>query len=315
MKSTSQPILKDLVLIGGGHSHVAVIKRFGMKPMPGVRLTIISRDVHTPYSGMLPGYVAGHYEFDEVHIDLRPLAQFAGARLYHNEVIHINPINKTVICKGRPPVPYDVLSINIGSTPRIGNILGATDFAMVVKPISQFVDRWQRLLNRVFEQSGSHKICVVGAGAAGVELVLSIQFRLQKMLKENNKSEELIFHLVSKSEQIMPSFPSSVAKRFDAILDKRGVIVHRGVGANEAVDGALILSNGDRLDVDEVLFVTAASAAPWLAESGFDVDEHGFVKVDDKLQVLSQPNIFAAGDVAAIINHPRPKAGVFAVRQ
>ena len=316
MQSTSQPILKDLVLIGGGHSHVAVIKSFGMKPMPGVRLTIISRDVHTPYSGMLPGYVAGHYQFDEVHIDLRPLAQFAGARLYHDEALRIDPANKTVICKGRPAVPYDVLSINIGSTPRIGNISGATEFAVAVKPISLFVDRWKQLLDRVVAQAGPHRICVVGAGAAGVELILSIQFRLKKMLEElGRNSEELSYHLVSKSKQIMPSFPYTVAKRFNAILDERGVIVHRGVEATEAEDGTLILSNGDRLEVDETLFVTAANAAPWLAESGFDVDEHGFVKVNDTLEVLSQPNIFAAGDVAAVVNHPRPKAGVFAVRQ
>ena len=316
MQSTSQPILKDLVLIGGGHSHVAVIKSFGMKPMPGVRLTIISRDVHTPYSGMLPGYVAGHYQFDEVHIDLRPLAQFAGARLYHDEALRIDPANKTVICKGRPAVPYDVLSINIGSTPRIGNISGATEFAVAVKPISLFVDRWKQLLDRVVAQAGPHRICVVGAGAAGVELILSIQFRLKKMLEElGRNSEELSYHLVSKSKQIMPSFPYTVAKQFDAILDERGVIVHRGVEATEAKDGTLILSNGDRLEADETLFVTAASAAPWLAESGFDVDQHGFVKVNDTLEVLSQPNIFAAGDVAAVVNHSRPKAGVFAVRQ
>ena len=316
MQSTSQPILKDLVLIGGGHSHVAVIKSFGMKPMPGVRLTIISRDVHTPYSGMLPGYVAGHYQFDEVHIDLRPLAQFAGARLYHDEALRIDTTNKTVICKGRPAVPYDVLSINIGSTPQIGNISGAAEFAVAVKPISQFVDRWKRFLDRLAAQTSPCKICVVGAGAAGVELILSIQFRLKKMFEElGRNSEELSYHLVSKSEQIMPSFPSAVADRFDTILHERGVIVHRGVEATEACDGKLILSNGNHLDADETFFVTAASAAPWLIESGFDVDENGFVKVNDTLELLSHPNIFAAGDVAAVVNHPRPKAGVFAVRQ
>lgn len=316
MKSTQQPILKDLVLIGGGHSHVAVIKNFGMNPIPGVRLTVISRDVHTPYSGMLPGFVAGHYSYDEVHIDLRPLAQFAGARLYHNEAIRIDPKNKTVICQGRPPVPYDVLSINIGSTPRIGDIPGAADFSVPVKPINRFVDHWERMLERVIEQPGSHKVGVVGAGAAGVELVLAVQFRLKNVLADlGRSSEELAFHLISKSDEIMPQFPPRVAKRFNKILGERGVTVHRGVEATEVEKGVLALSNGSRLELDEMLFVTAAGAAPWLKASGFEVDDHGFIKVEDTLQVLSHPDIFAVGDVAAVVNHPRPKAGVFAVRQ
>ena len=162
------PVLKDIVLVGGGHAHVSVLRMFGMKPMPGVRLTLITRDIHTPYSGMLPGYVAGHYGYDEVHIDLGPLARFAGARLYHGEVDGIDPDERLVHVPGRPPVPYDLLSINTGSRPRTIDVPGALEHALPVKPIDKWLRDWEALQARVLESRGDFRIAVVGGGAPSI---------------------------------------------------------------------------------------------------------------------------------------------------
>ena len=316
MKPNQQAIVKDLVFIGGGHSHVAVLKSFGMKPIPGVRLTLIARDIHTPYSGMLPGYVAGHYEFDEAHIDLRPLCQFGSVRLFHDSAIRIDTENKQVICANRPPVSYDLLSINIGSRPEVGSVPGAAEFATPVKPINRFVDRWHLMMGRVLQHSGPHRIAVVGSGAAGVEILLAIQFRLQQELaKLNRQTEQLEFHLISKSSRVLSAFPPGVSQRFQQILEKRGVKVHCDNQASEVTQGVLVLSKGEKLELDEILWVTGASAPAWLQESGLDVDDKGFIQANDMLQSTSHGDIFAAGDIVNVTNHPRPKAGVFAVRQ
>ena len=167
MQNGSMPVVKDLVLIGGGHSHVTVLKQFGMRPLPGVRLTLICRDVHTPYSGMLPGFVAGHYDYDDIHIDLGPLARFAGARLYHDEVTGLDPVARRIRCQNRPDVAYDVLSINSGSTPDFSQVPGADKFVVPVKPINNFLSRWEQLVPRVLAARGAARIGVVGAGAWG----------------------------------------------------------------------------------------------------------------------------------------------------
>ncbi|QYU67214.1 FAD-dependent oxidoreductase [Leptolyngbya sp. 15MV] len=156
MRMTATPVVKDVVLVGAGHAHVAVLRNFGMKPLPGVRLTLITREVDTPYSGMLPGHVAGHYTADEIHIDTGPLARLAGARLYQDEAIGLDVANRRVICRDRPPVPYDLVSLDIGSRPNTADVPGAAEHALPVKPIDGFLPRFAVLHARVLEGRSRH---------------------------------------------------------------------------------------------------------------------------------------------------------------
>ncbi len=317
MQTSALPIARDIVLIGGGHSHVGVLKRFGMQPEPGVRLTVICTDVDTPYSGMLPGYVAGHYSFDDVHIDLGRLAAFAGARFYRDEVVGIDRAARTVLCRNRPPVPYDRLSINIGSTPQMGAVDGAADHAVAVKPINRFNTHWLALLQRVRNHTeGVLRIAVVGGGAGGVELTLAMQYRLRRELQVLGRNPDALqFHLLSAGDTVLPTHNAGVRKRFVRVLAQRGVVLHLGAQVTQVSATALHCANGLEVAADAVMWVTQAGGASWLRDTGLALDADGFVIVNDRLQSISDSAVFAAGDVAAMQNYPLEKAGVFAVRQ
>ena len=316
MQIPAQPVIKDLVLVGGGHSHVAVLKRFGMRPMPGVRLTMICRETHTPYSGMLPGLVAGHYTFDEAHIDLGPLCRFAGARFYHDEAIALDLNAQSVQCRGRPPVKYDILSINIGSRPRTSEVTGATGNVVPVKPINQFMAHWEAMIDRVLARNNGVRVGVVGAGAGGVELLLAVQYRLHQEFRARGRSDDdIAYALFSDSREILTGHNARARRAFERVLRVHHVQVFTGNAVAEVSPGRLITANGTEHWLDEILWVTAAGAASWLADSGLRVDAEGFVAVNASLQSLSHPTVFAAGDIASVRNHPRPKSGVFAVRQ
>ncbi len=314
MQSQQTPILKDIVLIGGGHSHVAVLKRFGMRPLPGVRLTLISRDILTPYSGMLPGYIAGHYGFDDSHVDLRPLAQFAGARLIHDAMTGLDLERRSVMCENRPPIAYDVLSIDIGSTPRTIEAQGAAEYALPVKPVAGFLAGWKDIERRARAAGSGFRIAIVGAGAGGVELTLSLQNRLAQHGSADNGSLAR-FVLVTSSAEILPTHNARVRKKFTRILRQRQVDVYTGHSVVAVEPHQLRCANGEQVACDAVIWVTQASALEWLSRSGLDVNEDGFILVNDFLQSSSHADVFAAGDVATMINHPRPKSGVMAVRQ
>ncbi|MEX2239206.1 MAG: selenide, water dikinase SelD [Burkholderiales bacterium] len=316
MQAADQPILRDIVLVGGGHSHVAVLRRFGMQPMPGVRLTLICSDTHTPYSGMLPGYIAGHYSYDDVHIDLSRLARFAGARFLRAEALGLDRGAGRVLCRERPPVAYDWLSINIGSTPQMDGVAGAQAHVVPVKPIHAFDARWRLLLERVRKHAGTTRIAVVGGGAGGVELTLAMQYRLRNELRASGRDpEELGFHLLTQDADILPTHNAAVRRAFDRVLARRGVVVHHNAEVNEVSATRLRTADGETVDADEIVWVTQAGGAPWLRDTGLALDGEGFIQVRDTLQSVTDPRVFAAGDIAGMVNHPLEKAGVFAVRQ
>lgn len=318
MQSSHQPVLRDLVLVGGGHSHVGVLRMFAMKPEPGVRITVICTDIDTPYSGMLPSYISGHYSFDEVHIDLGRLCAFAGARLYHDAVVGIDRKNQKVICQNRPPVAYDLLSINIGSTPQVQHIEGAPTLAVPVKPIAQFNQRWLALLDKA-RQWPSHRgrmtIAVVGGGAGGVELLLSMQYRLRHELKALGRSpEDLKFVLLTSGDTILPTHNPGVRARFVKVLQERNVEVHTHAEVVQVSPGCLHTRDGRTFDADETMWVTQAGGPAWLQSTGLALDDKGFILVHPQLQCLNDPLVFAAGDIASLVERPLEKAGVFAVR-
>jgi len=298
---------RDVVLIGGGHAHVEVLRRAAMKRAPEVRLTVIARELDTPYSGMLPGLVAGHYRFEGAHIDLRPLCRAAGARLYNDSAIGLDLAAQRVICAGRPPVTFDRVALDIGSTPATSGVPGADRHALAVKPVPGFLARWASIRDGATRPAS---IVVVGAGAGGVELCLSMQAALKR-----DGGAQPHFTLVSADPEILPSHPTSVRRAFMRTLARRGVAVVLGKPVREVTAEAVTLEGGAMIASGLTVWTTQAAPAPWLGETGLALDERGFIRVNESLQSVSHANVFATGDVAAFDASPLPKAGVFAVRE
>ncbi|MEM7727401.1 MAG: selenide, water dikinase SelD [Cyanobacteria bacterium P01_A01_bin.45] len=313
MQQELQPVVKDLVLVGGGHSHAIVMKMWGMKPLPGIRLTVITNCTHTPYSGMLPGHVAGFYSQEESHIDLRRLAEFSQAKIFLDTVIDLNLDKNQVICANRPPVSFDVLSIDIGSTPATILVPGAADNTIPAKPVPQFLKFWNSLTeDATASPQQALSISIVGGGAGGVELALSMQAHLKKIIADEKK---LNIHLFQRNTELLPNHHRSVRTLIKKVLLDKGIKLHNGENVSKVDKNLVICDSGLQTKSNQIFWVTQASAPEWLRKTGITLDKQGFILVNDSLQSLSHSHIFAAGDIATMSDYPRPKAGVFAVRQ
>jgi selenide,water dikinase len=306
---------KHLVLIGGGHAHVFVLRAFGLKPLPGVEITLIAKEPLAPYSGMLPGFVAGHYTLEECQIDLRRLARFAGVRLIVGAATGIDRINRRVHIGGQESVPYDVLSIDVGITPDMSDIAGAAEHALAVKPVSEFAPKWLDLLARAEAPEGPRHIVAVGGGAAGVELILAARFRLTASRSWAERAANPFSYTLIAGTGVLPSHNARAQRLAQVALQRGGVRVIEGDSAVAITPDRVRLRSGLELPSDAALVSTRAKAPAWLAGTGLARDAGGYLALRPTLQTISDDDVFAAGDCATVLEHPREKAGVFAVRQ
>ncbi|MHA7876899.1 selenide, water dikinase SelD [Roseivivax sp.] len=313
------PKTRDLVLVGGGHTHALVLRKWAMDPLPGARLTLIDPGPVTAYSGMLPGHVAGHYTREALDIDLVRLARAAGARLILGAATAVSPGAREVTVPGRPPVGYDVLSLDVGVTSAMPGLKGFGEHSVGAKPLGPFADRWRRFLaetetgrpraadreswQRFLAESGPARVVVIGGGVAGVELALAMAHALRQ------RPAEVV---LLERETLLAGLSRRARARLRAALEDYRIRVSEYADISEITPQSVVFSDGRELPAALVVGAAGARPHPWVAEMGLPHDQ-GFLSVSEHLQ-SGDPAIFAAGDCAHLAFAPRPKAGVYAVR-
>jgi selenide,water dikinase len=302
--------VKRLLLIGGGHSHIEVVRQFGARPTPDVEVTLIDAERFATYSGMLPGLIAGHYNFHDCHIDLAGLARHAGIRFMQARACGIDTAHRQVKLDDGGALDYDLLSIDAGSTPPLATIPGAADRVFAVKPFATFAKNWDALIERAC-RGELHTIVAVGGGAAGIELILAMQYRLA----QSAASRLTKFALVTNAPCVLPDHNAGTRAALERLLIERGIALHLNTGVGRVEANALVLADATRISVDATIWATGTGAPAWLRETGLALDAHGFVAINEHLASVSHAEIFAAGDCASMVAHNYPKSGVYAVRQ
>lgn len=299
------PYTRDLVFIGGGHAHALVLKAWGMKPLPGVRITVINPGPTAPYTGMLPGHVAGHYGRDELEIDLVRLCRHAGARLILDRAVDVDRGRREVVLAGRGPVAYDVASIDVGITAQM-DLPGFAEHGVGAKPLDVYAAKWRAFLEQARAGKIAPEVAVIGGGVAGCELAMAMAFALRQAGVAPTVS------VIEAGPQIS-GMGDRARARVSAAMVELGVQVHVGARVARVKDTKVVLESG--AVVPAQICVGAAGAFPhdWVSQTDLPLKD-GFVEVDPQLRVLGDEALFAVGDCAHMGFAPRPKAGVFAVR-
>jgi len=304
---------REIVLLGVGHTNAHVLRMWGMKPIADARLTCVSNFPVATYSGMLPGVLAGQYPVERMQIDLVRLCAAHRARLIIDEVTGLDVDRRELLFAQRSPVPFDVLSIGIGSVPNRAGVAATDDAVVPIKPMQTFLSRLELRLRQCAERSSRAplNVVVVGGGAGGCEIAFCLRTRLQQMRGD----APFLIRLIQAGETLVPGTRPGTAELVRRTLVAQGIDVRLECRVLEAAQGTVRLTGGEEIPADLVLWAAGASPPPLLEKLPLPKDERGFLLVRPTLQTTADAPIFVVGDTATLADRPTPKAGVFAVRQ
>ncbi len=323
--------MKRLVLAGAGHAHAQVLKAWAAAKLPSVDLCLVSPSTLAPYSGRVPGWLAGRWAFEQIGIDCAALARAAGARFVHDEIDRLDAAQQQVHLRSGAVLGYDLLSLNVGST--LTAPLVANTRVLALRPLGHLQRAWDEVLAEldsalsvdVPSDTGSRsidetevltpspawrergqeaspaplRVTAVGGGAAGAESLLAVLADLRRRVPKR----AVLGTLVSRSTVLLPGLAPGAARAMHAALARAGVAVHLGT----EFDAPHVAP------ADLLLWATGAEAHAWQRRSGLAVSADGFIRIDAHLRSVSHANVYAVGDCAAWAP-PLPKSGVHAVR-
>lgn len=295
---------KRLVLVGGGHAHLSVLRALAKSRPTGLDVVLITPSKYQNYSGMLPGWVAGHYTQAQCRVDLEPLVQAAGVRLVLDQIVGMDAARRCVGFSHGPHVEYDLLSLDVGSETDTSWLETLGDKLLPMKPLDHFFASWPRVLEAA-KAKKSYKLVVVGGGAAGVEMALAAKQAFTSAGVDGQVD------LVASESGLLPGHAKGVQARVQRFAEHVGLVLHfaRGVGSEDGV----LLADGQLLPADQVIAATGARPAVWVGLSKLGLDERGYILVDKYHRSVSHPNVFAAGDVCARLDAVMSRSGVHAV--
>ena len=305
-----------VVLLGVGHTNAHVLRMWKMFPQPGARLICVSNYPWVTYSGMMPGVLAGQYPPAAMEIDLVRLATAANARLIVGQVTELDRENHRLLFADRPPLDFDLLSIGIGSQPTCEGVEFEGSTGVPIKPMQTFLPRLREHLSGLTTAPNTPpRIAIAGGGVGSLEIAFCLEHRARTNPQSLGLSQPPHIQLVTRSHRVGNGLREGTVRRIERELERRGIEIHTDAAVSRVDTSGLTTIDGQRIEATTVIWATGAVAPPLLKSFPLDHDAEGFLLIRNTLQTVTDHRIFAVGDSGTLVEHPTPKAGVYAVRQ